>query len=102
MPATVTVSVKIGPEEVEASPYSIWKKPLSLELVFDPDALYFRFLWQASTVQLEFGTQRSAEPAKGYNNEFDRQLFEATDESREPLGGGKREDNSLSKLIKNF
>ena len=64
--ATVTVSLKIGPETVESSPYSIEKVPGSLVEVEDKDALYVFLSEQPELAQDDDGTQRSEDPAEEY------------------------------------
>jgi hypothetical protein len=71
--------------------------PLCFELVFDVDALYFFLLLQAESLQEEFGTQRSEEPARGQGNAINR--LELARSAGRPRGG---KGNSLSKSTKNF
>jgi hypothetical protein len=62
IPATATVSLKIGPETVEPSPYLIEKSPDCSAEVEDALALYVCFSEQVE--QDADGTQRSEDPAE--------------------------------------
>ena len=59
----VPVSVSLGPETLDPSPYEISNVPFMGCDVFDAEAVYFCFWLQAAVVQFAEGTQRSAEPA---------------------------------------
>ena len=57
------MSVSLGPETLDPSPYEISNVPFMGCDVFDAEAVYFCFWLQAAVVQFAEGTQRSAEPA---------------------------------------
>ena len=63
IPPTTMVSVKIGPEDVDPSPYSIWNVPGCVPEVDEFAELYLCFALHAGCVQFFDGTHRSAEPA---------------------------------------
>ena len=62
IPAIVTVSLKIGPEALDPSPYEILKVPLWDFLVDDLLLSYLLCPLQAAEAQSADGTQRSEEP----------------------------------------
>ena len=58
------MSVSLGPETLDPSPYEISNMPSMVWDVFDAEAVYLCFPLQAALEQLAAGTQRSDEPAK--------------------------------------